>query len=265
MKIYEIIDEGDPSPLGVLLYYKKSKTFIVELREALDEWTAPLHFTRQVREGIYTMPRTLSRMWARARIIPPDRQNIGDILKNSGMKEYDEMRLLELSSGRCSQDFMHIRKTSHLPDYVKARNQKNLVDCTLTDKGYIICFFNNGIVKKVRPEDIADYPDMDKVISNKKLYRSGSVGVGGYYITFNDSIDIPAYILYNAGEEIPVGLDDFLAFAGNNLLDTSESCRVCNCSRQNLSNMLKNEFLAPVKENVKGNLYLKGEVLKNTW
>lgn len=43
-------------------------------------------------------------MWVRQRIVPPDRQNIGQILKANGLEEYDEFSLLMFGSGRCAQD-----------------------------------------------------------------------------------------------------------------------------------------------------------------
>lgn len=37
------------------------------------------------------------------------------------------------------------------------------------------------------------------------------------------------------------------------------------CYRQNLAYMVKQNQLTPVREEVKGTVYRKGEVLKNTW
>ena len=48
MKIFEIIDAELELSMGVLLYYEKEKTCIIELQEYLDEWTAPLLFTSYV-------------------------------------------------------------------------------------------------------------------------------------------------------------------------------------------------------------------------
>ena len=45
MKIFKIIDEENDLLSGVLLYYEKSRTAIIELPEYLDEWNAPLLFT----------------------------------------------------------------------------------------------------------------------------------------------------------------------------------------------------------------------------
>ena len=40
MKIFKIIDEENDLLSGVLLYYEKSRTAIIELPEYLDEWNA---------------------------------------------------------------------------------------------------------------------------------------------------------------------------------------------------------------------------------
>ena len=102
-------------------------------------------------------------------------------------------------------------------------------------------------------------------MSNKSLFESGKVGTGGYSVTFNDSIDIPAAVLYEAGESIPLKLKDFVSFVQRNILDTTDSCNILECTRQNIAYMVKQQQLTPIKEEVKGNLYLKGEVLNNKW
>lgn len=74
-----------------------------------------------------------------------------------------------------------------------------------------------------------------------------------------------SHVLYSNGKLIPLEYKDFISFAKKNLLDTASACDELDCSRQNLSYMVKQGQLTPVKENVKGNLYLKGDVLKNKW
>lgn len=44
MKIFEIMDEENNDTIGTLIYYEKAKTFIIELEETLDEWSASLLF-----------------------------------------------------------------------------------------------------------------------------------------------------------------------------------------------------------------------------
>ena len=106
---------------------------------------------------------------------------------------------------------------------------------------------------------------LDKVLENDRLYRSGKLGTGGYFVTFNDSIDVPTDILYESGEKVPLGLEDFKTFVRHNIIDTTESCEMLECSRQNISYMVNQEQMSAVKEDVRGNLYLKGEVLSNRW
>jgi hypothetical protein len=96
MKIFKIIDEENDLLSGVLLYYEKSRTAIIELPEYLDEWNAPLLFTGYIKKKIYTIPRDMSFCWIKERVIPSGRQNIGDILNTHHLKSYDEMQFLEI-------------------------------------------------------------------------------------------------------------------------------------------------------------------------
>mgnify|MGYP002854232065 CR=1 FL=1 len=265
MKIFEIIDYENEMSVGVLIYYDKKKDFIIELKDDLDEWTAPLLFTGLIKKRIYTVLRKLSRMWVEERVIPYDRQNIGDILKNHKLEAYDEMKFLELSEGRCSQDHLYIKKINEFPDYVLERQKKTITECVCCEKKRLICFFADDTIKLTDLEKIPDVPGVDKVLKMDSLYESCLVGTGGYFITFNDSIDIPAWLLYEKGEKVPLSKNDFLGFARNNILDTSGCCRLLECSRQNVAYLAKRKYLKPVKEDVKGNLYFKGDVIKNCW
>lgn len=265
MKIYGIIDEENLFLAGVLLYYEKEKTHIIELPEYLDEWTAPLLFASYVKKGIYTIPREISFLWVKERVIPSGRQNIKEILAQHNMESYDEMKFLEISAGRCSQDRLYIKKMEEIPDYVKKRQTRNITDCVLSENHTILCFFADGIIKKIDLNALKDVENVDKVLKNERVYQSGKVGTGGYFVTFNDSIDVPADILYREGTTIPLKMSDFHAFIRKNVLDTTESCNLLECSRQNLSYMVKQKQVSPIKEETRGNLYLKGDILKLMW
>ena len=45
MKIYEMINEDNNTVVGILLYYEKEKNFLIELDDALDEWSLPFLFS----------------------------------------------------------------------------------------------------------------------------------------------------------------------------------------------------------------------------
>lgn len=265
MKAYEILDDDNKISLGVLLYYVKEKSFVIELQENLDEWTAPLLFAGYVNKKIYSIPKDVSHMWVRERIIPSGRQNISDILVRHKLKSYDEMTFLELSEGRCSHDSIYIKRMEKLSKFVLERMGVNITQCVMTGEGKMLCFFADEAVKLIDLNKHKDIDGVDKILSNKSLYESGKVATGGYAVTFNDSIDIPARTLYEYGEYIPLKLQDFVAFVKNNVLDTSDACNMLECSRQNISYMVKQKQLSPICEGVKGNLYLKGDVLSNMW
>lgn len=265
MKIFQIIDGESTLLAGVLLYYEKEKTCIIELPEYLDEWTAPLLFTSYVKRKIYTIPRDISFLWVEERVIPSGRQNIKDILAQHHMQSYDPMKFLEISGGRCSQDSLYIKKAEELPDFIIKRQQKNIIECVLLEEHTLLCFFEDGTVKKIALDEMKSIEDVDKVIRNEMVYQSGKIGTGGYCVTFNNSIDIPAAVLYERGCKIPLKIKDFEAFVKRNILDTTQCCNLLECSRQNLSYMAKQKRLSSIKEDVRGNLYMKGDILRNMW
>ncbi len=265
MRIYDIYDEENGMSVGTLLYYDKENTFLIELPEYLDEWSAPLLFTNLVKRNIFSISRQLSLTWVKERIIPSGRQNIGSILSTHKLKSYDEMKFLELSDGRCSQDSYCIRKIDELPIYVEERMKHNLVDCLPLDGYSILCFFADDSTKKVSLSQLKDIAGVDKILKNDALFASCSLGTGGFYITFDDAYDIPAWALYQKGRSIPLKYQDFTSFARYNILDTTDSCNILECSRQNLSYIASKNQLEPIKKNANGNLYLKRDILKSKW
>ena len=277
MKAYEIRDYESEENVGVLLYYEQGKDIIIELKDALDEWKAPLLFSGFVKSEIYTIPRDISLAWVRERVIPSGRQNINSILNQHRLKEYDEMKLLELSEGKCSQDSLYIRKIDKLPAYVSERMSRNLVDVTLLSDNTLLCFFKDDSVKRVnlnilenvmlkaKIEKRVKKGDIEKIIKNEKLYNSAKIGANGYFLTFNNSIDIPASLLYDVGKKIDIKFSEVLEFVKKNIVDTTESCDILGCSRQNISYIVKRKAIPVLKHGVNGNLYLKGDVEKNLW
>ncbi len=264
MKAYDIFDNDLKKSVGTLLYYEKSRAFIVELEDWLDEWTAPLMFTGFVKRGIYTVAREESELWVRSRIIPPGRQNIQSILATHKLKEYSEISFLEMSGGRCSQDAIEITPLGSLPEYVTDREKHNLKEAVLCEKA-LLCFFNDGCMKKINIEKLAESDDSYRHLDNEIIQRSCAVGVGGYSLSFGGALDIPAGVLYEWSQSENITLSDFRAFVVNNILDTTETCRLASCSRQNLAYLVGQEQLHTIRANVKGNLYIKGDVLSMLW
>ena len=265
MKSYAIYDEelDRVSAIGYLFYYEKSESFIIELCEDLDEWEAPLLFQRLIRNGIYTVSRDISLMWVKERVIPSGRQNIGSILKNHKLKEYNEMALLQLSKGRCSQDSCYIAEISEkeIPEKIQKRMGTNVLECFPTEDRQLICLFKDNTVRKIDLIRLTkQYKDISYVWKNKALLDSVKVGVGGYSVTFNESIEILYYDLISVGLLLPLTARDFYNFIRRNVVDTTKTCEMLQCSRQNLSYLVKEKKIEPIIYGTKENLYLKGEI-----
>ena len=86
--------------LAYLLYYEQEKRFYIELPENADVWETPLLLDSFVKRGETTVNSYWSKIWVQQRIVPTDRQNIGEILRDNHLKEYDEYELLMLAMGR---------------------------------------------------------------------------------------------------------------------------------------------------------------------
>lgn len=264
MKSYAIFDQGleRDTAIGYLFYYEKSMSFIIELCRDLDEWDAPLLFQKLVREGQFTVPRAISLMWVKERIIPSGRQNIGSILRHYKLKEYSEIAMLELSKGRSSQDECYIKeiKEEDIPKQIKDRMNQNLWECFPTEEHHLVCLFKDNLVKKVDLDMMArEYKELSHILQNQALLDSLKIGPGGYSIVFNDSIELQASDLRNFAIDLPVVAADFYYFACRNIVDATKTCDILQCSRQNLSYLVKEEKLKPILHATKEKLYLKGE------
>lgn len=265
MKIYGIYDEGleRTEPIGYLLYYEKAEKFIIELCRDLNEWSAPLLFQGLVRRGIYTASNSIAQMWIEERVIPSGRQNIGSILKNHKLQSYNEMTLLCLSKGRCSQDQCYIEEVSFdcIPVEIRERLDKNILECFPAKDGQIICLFKDNAVKKVNLQLLKErYRDVVYVLQNRRLLDSVKVGVGGYSIVFDDSIEVMVDDLRETGQLLPLLSEDFYGFVQRNVVDTTQACEMLQCSRQNLSYLVKEEKIEPIIAGTKANLYTRGAV-----
>lgn len=72
-----------------------------------------------------TIDKDWSLRWVRERVIPPDRQNIGQILRENHMEFYDEFPLLVSNQGRSCQDecyLVQIEKETGAEGYLKVQH-----------------------------------------------------------------------------------------------------------------------------------------------
>lgn len=270
MKIFAIRDETDLTgkDIAFLIYYEQDKRFYIELPENADSWETPLLLSSFLKRGERTVNAYWSRMWVQQRIIPSDRQNLGQILKDNGLQVYDEFALLMLADGRCAQDDYYLVPVSEadLPEIYIRRFQKKVEDVVPLAKNQLLVFFRDGSVKKC---DVGSLLAGDKAFSlvekDEGLFHSVNIQPGGYGICWGENLNIADDVLYSRGKDVPLSLEDFRQFVKSRVINTAEAAELLGCSRQNIDDLIRRGKLHPVKATPKNKLFLKSEIIQRNW
>ena len=96
---------------GTLYYSDKTGKFRMRFRCAPDEMkkdNPPAMIHRFMTNGRMELDHELASLWVSDRIIPKDRQNIADILRENNLTTYREIDMLELCMGRCTLDDIYL-------------------------------------------------------------------------------------------------------------------------------------------------------------
>ena len=107
MQKYKIKRNSSDTILGILNYDELKKEYTIDILP-IEITDAPFLFSIFMKKGIYHIDSYWSKRWVSVRIIPIERQNIGEILRVNHMKYYDDHQLLVKNQGRCCQDELYI-------------------------------------------------------------------------------------------------------------------------------------------------------------
>ena len=249
--------------LGYLLYYERSKRFFSEMLEELDEWSAPFIFASFVKNGIYSIDSLWSGKFVAQRIIPPDRQNLGSILKENGLKAYDELKLLQLSEGRCAQDDLYlvrIQEKEILPE-IQKRFHGKVLDVMALGDWKVLVFFRDGLCRTIDVRKMCgDNRLFGNVLRSEAVFRQVRVSPGGNGIEWGEERFLAAEMLRNSGKKADISYEDIIGFVKMRLVDTAETAKLLNCSRQYVKQLGDQERLTPVREGGNSSIYMKGEI-----
>ena len=226
MKIFAIRDETDQTgqDLAYLFYYEATKQFFIELPEGADPWQTPLLLSSFARRGETSVNFYWSRLWVQQRIVPPDRQNIAQVLRDNGLKEYDEYGLLMLAMGRCAQDDYYLVpiREDELPTKITGRAKKRVEEVVCLSDRDLLVAFRDGTIRKC---DMTDYFSGHRsfaVLMNHPEYMADvKVQVGGHGIFWDENLFVPDYELYRMGKKIPLSLDELRQFALGQIIDAA--------------------------------------------
>ena len=267
MKVCSIFNEYDKQkcPVAYLIYYEKYECFYIEINKDADFENLPMLLALFVEKGIYSIDSYWSKKWVCSRIIPTDRQNLGQLLKANSMKYYDEYKLLIKGKGKCSHDDFCVEEISFNQidnTILQKRWMKNIKDILIDDEG-IIVFYNDDITRKYRISQLADRKEHQNYI--KKHLDEYEIMPGGYEINWNDIVYIHVEKLRTIGDLINISLKYFEQFAKRNLINTAEACEILDCSRQNVEDLVKRNKLKPVQTSAKNKMFLKADINKKLW
>lgn len=96
--------------VGYLYYDETAETYRIEIPADVKSTEAPLILSDFIQKGEREIGNKWSLKWVQGRVTPPERQNIGQVMKNNGMKFYSEFPLLVKNQGRSCQDECYIEQ-----------------------------------------------------------------------------------------------------------------------------------------------------------
>lgn len=267
MKICSIYNEYDntKSPVAYLIYYENSRRFYIEICDDAEFDNLPMMLALYIKDGIYSIDSYWSKNWVDSRIVPTDRQNLGQILKAGNMECYDEYKLLIKSKGMCSHDDFCVEEISlnKVNQSVVTKLYQKKIRDILVDKNEIIVFFNDDTTRKYSVRQLTKKKELQKYISQH--FNECEIMPGGYEINWNDVLCIHIEKLRTMGEQINISFKYFEKFAQQNIVNTAEACEMLDCSRQNIEDSVRREKLKPIQESAKNKMFLRADINEKRW
>lgn len=249
-------------------FYELEKRFYIDLPENTDRRETPLLLPSFLKQGETSVNSCWSKVWVEQRVVPADRQNLGQVLKDNDLKEYDEFGLLMLSMGRCAQDDYYLVpiEEDQLPEYIQKRFSKLIEDVIPLDHYALLVFFLDGAVKKCSIKERYEYaPSFQVLFRNEDYFYAVNLQPGGHGVEWDINLQICAATLYRIGKSIPLTASDFRNFVVHRVVNVAEAAEILHCSRQNIDYLTRTGKLHPIKSSGKNTLYLKSEILKRNW
>lgn len=264
MKTCAIRDEAaEHRIIGYLLYYERSGMFFIELSPEMTEADATIFFASFIRRGIWTVDPQWSTRWVQQRIIPTDRQNLGTILRENKLKEYNEFRLLMLGDGRCAQDDCAVFpvKEEQLSDWIFERRKRKLEFAAALKEKNLFLVFRDGSVRIANVEkELQRDRKLQILLSRQNLFYNAELLPGGNGVSWGEGMFLMTDKLYKCGKKLPIDKEEFRMLLKSSVLNTAEVCEELQCSRQYVNQLVQKRELICLKESGNNRLYERGEI-----
>ena len=95
---------------GTLTYETDTRTWHIEINAERTWADTPLSLAIYIKNGKYSLDKQQSLAWVRDRLLPPNRQNIYQVLLALDLPEYDEYELLNITCGNSPNDNLFLVK-----------------------------------------------------------------------------------------------------------------------------------------------------------
>jgi len=99
-----LITDKAGTDFGILTYAADTRVWHIEINPERTWDDTPLSLALHIKQGIYSLNERQSLEWVRDRIVPPNRQNINQLLGALGITEYDELVLIQHTKGVSTND-----------------------------------------------------------------------------------------------------------------------------------------------------------------
>lgn len=200
MRVFSIRSDSSDNVAAYLFYYREAKQFFIELPDNADPWKTPMILSKFAERGETTVDHYWSGIWVKERIIPTDRQNLGQILHENGMDSYDEFALLTLANGRCAQDDYYITEISQdeLPPMIAKRFRMKVSNIKILQYPNIYISFKDGISGICDAGRLMDNSSsfMALMKANEKAFNNAKIMTDGYGIQWDDNMTVTYDKLY---------------------------------------------------------------------
>lgn len=266
MRIYALRDEESEAlgDLAILECYEYPRSFFFELPPDADPWALPFILHEFAQRGARTIDATWSLRWVQSRVVPPERQNLGEVLRENGLSDYGELGILALTEGRCSQDACYLvsRTAAELPAWYADRVSGRLADVfALSDYRLLALFRSGEAVWLSARELLGDRRTFSRILRDEAAFRRVSLQAGGHGAQWGEQLAISSEEMLQAGHPLPLSAEDVALVARQQLCGTNEVAQLLGCTRQNVSDLVRRRKLQVYKAEGRMQLFLRSDVL----
>ena len=269
MKLFALKDAADRDGeiLAVLSCYSayggREREYYIDLPQGADPWNVPLILSSFAKRGRWTVGPEWSRRWVESRVVPPSRQNIGEVLRENALDSYDELALLEATEGRNSQDscFLEPLLPAALPAWFAEREGCRVIEAVALPGRRLLVAFKTGEVRVYCDDDLISAEEgVKRVFTRSETFACVQVACGGRGVQWGSAVRVPDEALRRTGALVPLSWSDLSCIVAETVVDAAETAEMLGCTRQNVHALMRRGSLPAVKAGGKSTLFLRADV-----